>query len=124
VSAGWAEAGDSPTMRRTVSGQASPTAVRETGRARAASPSGRLLLRMPPELHAELTRAAEQSGTSLNSYITLALAATVGTEPGKPQPADTQRERKLLFAVLVANAVAVGLAAVVAAAIALAVVLD
>ncbi len=34
-----------------------------------ASHSGRLLLRMPPALHAELARAAQREGTSLNAYI-------------------------------------------------------
>jgi HicB-like protein involved in pilus formation len=36
--------------------------------------SGRLLLRMPPELHGELAEQAEQSGLSLNQLITRLLA--------------------------------------------------
>jgi len=40
-----------------------------------AAPSGRLLLRMPPDLHAELTRSAEREGKSLNAFITGRLAA-------------------------------------------------
>jgi len=42
------------------------------------SHSGRLLLRMPRTLHAELTRVAEREGVSLNQFITDALASAVG----------------------------------------------
>jgi antitoxin HicB len=40
--------------------------------------SGRFLVRLPRSLHAELVRAAEQEGTSLNQFVTTALAAAVG----------------------------------------------
>lgn len=40
--------------------------------------SGRLLLRMPKTLHADLTRLAEREGVSLNQLITDALASVVG----------------------------------------------
>lgn len=40
--------------------------------------SGRLLLRMPQSLHAELARAAEVREVSLNSFIASSLAGTVG----------------------------------------------
>jgi predicted RNase H-like HicB family nuclease len=40
--------------------------------------SGRLLLRMPQSLHAELARASESEGISLNQFITTALASAVG----------------------------------------------
>jgi antitoxin HicB len=43
----------------------------------ATSHSGRLLLRMPRTLHAELTRASEREGVSLNQFITDVLAAAV-----------------------------------------------
>ena len=52
----------------------------------AGSHSGRLLLRMPRTLHAELTRAADREGVSLNQFITDALASAVawrGREEGK-----------------------------------------
>ena len=39
--------------------------------------SGRLLLRMPPELHAEVARKAELEQTSLNQFITAAVADAV-----------------------------------------------
>jgi RNA polymerase sigma-B factor len=44
--------------------------------------SGRLLVRMPPSLHAELARAAEHEGVSLNTFITNALAGAVGWRHG------------------------------------------
>src|SRR4029079_6116932 len=43
----------------------------------AASHSGKLLVRMPRSLHAELTRASEREGTSLNAYIVATLASAV-----------------------------------------------
>lgn len=92
----------------------------ESGKA----PSGRLLLRMPRTLHADLARAAEREGTSLNGFITSALASTIGWrgEDGElvaGQPARTsapadRRQTRLLFAALVANAFVVGIASVAA----------
>jgi hypothetical protein len=43
----------------------------------AASHSGRLLVRMPQSLHAELARAAEREEVSLNQFITGTLASAV-----------------------------------------------
>jgi hypothetical protein len=80
-----------------------------------AVPSGRLLLRMPPDLHAELTRAAEREGKSLNALITGRLARSIGW--GDEDSGDggdaSRRDSRLLPALLVANGVVVGLAAVV-----------
>ena len=42
------------------------------------SHSGRLLLRMPQTLHAELSRVAEKERVSLNQFITDVLAGTLG----------------------------------------------
>ena len=44
--------------------------------------SGRLLLRMPQELHSEMARRAESEEVSLNVYITSVLAGTVGWPHG------------------------------------------
>jgi predicted RNase H-like HicB family nuclease len=54
----------------------------------AASHSGRLLLRMPRTLHAELTRASEREGVSLNQFITDVLAGAVvwRSRPGATGP--------------------------------------
>ena len=62
-----------------------------------ASHSGRLLLRMPPELHGELARAAEAEGTSLNAYITQTLSGSVR---GEERPATSGPNRLLRIAVL------------------------
>lgn len=95
------------------------------------SHSGRLLLRMPQTLHAELARTAERENVSLNQFITDALAGSLGwrttgrkaqvTRPvrglhgddeGEPRAADEKpRSGSLLFTV---NVVIVALAAIVA----------
>ena len=49
--------------------------------------SGRLLLRIPQDLHSEMARRAESEDVSLNGYITSLLAGTVGW----PQHADPGR---------------------------------
>jgi hypothetical protein len=82
-------------------------------------PSGRLLLRMPRGLHAELSRSAEREGVSLNAYITSALARAVGWGDGDaPAGPDvvprTPRQARLVVIALFANVVVIGLAAVAA----------
>jgi RNA polymerase sigma-B factor len=87
--------------------------------------SGRLLVRMPQSLHAELARVAEHEGVSLNTLITGALASSVAWRDGSvdglavvdagaedDRPA-RQRPRWTSIA-LAANLVVVVLAAVVA----------
>jgi len=106
----------------------------------ATSHSGRLLLRMPRTLHADLTRASEREGVSLNQFITDVLASAVGwrsrSAAGSPatatmpinqapgaeglttEPTTARRGRRsspsLVTAALAANFVIVGLAGVVA----------
>jgi antitoxin HicB len=105
----------------------------------ATSHSGRLLLRMPRTLHADLTRASEREGVSLNQFITDVLAAAVGWRdrssptasgstpisqaPGAEgmtaEPINTRRARKggptpLVAVALAANFVIVAVAAIVA----------
>jgi antitoxin HicB len=106
----------------------------------AGSHSGRLLLRMPRTLHAELTRVADREGVSLNQFITDALASAVswrgpnegkvvaGTtgpisqEPGAASltadPLAPQRARpksgSMVTAALAANFVIVAIAGIVA----------
>ena len=101
---------------------ATPSAAVQQPRERAKpSPSGRLLLRMPAELHAELAQAAEREGVSLNQFITTSLSGRIGwgdeqaavTDAAAP-PAGPSR---LVVAALIANAVVIGLAAVAAIAI-------
>lgn len=95
---------------------ATPSAAAEAEERSKPAPSGRLLLRMPAGLHAELARAAERDGVSLNGFITKALSARVGWGDGAgEQPAaDDDRRTRLVLAALVANAVVIGLAAAAA----------
>jgi antitoxin HicB len=98
----------------------------------AQSHSGRLLLRMPQTLHAELARAAERERVSLNQFITDALSGALGwrapsresaggtrTVPteeleGEPTASAGSKSPRSSNAVLVANGVVVAVLAVVA----------
>jgi HicB-like protein involved in pilus formation len=100
-----------------VSAASRQAARAEAGRSEPSAPSGRLLLRMPRSLHGALTDAAEREGTSLNQFITGTLASAIAwtgegadARPRPQGPAQAGPSRALL-AVLVVNAVAVGLAA-------------
>jgi hypothetical protein len=71
---------------------------------------------MPPGLHAELARAAERDGTSLNGYIIARLGEAVGSADGaRPVAGDASlgRERTLTW-LLAANVAAVALAGLAA----------
>jgi DNA-binding Lrp family transcriptional regulator len=87
--------------------------------------SGRLLVRMPQSLHAELARVAEREGVSLNTLITGALASSVSWREGSLEglddvvdaeaPSKPARERPRWTSIaLAANLVVVVLAAIVA----------
>jgi antitoxin HicB len=81
----------------------------------AAAHSGKLLVRMPRSLHAELFRASEREGTSLNAYIVAALAASVAwRRPGESGSAPASRGLSLA---LKANLVVLAVAAAVAIAL-------
>jgi antitoxin HicB len=62
----------------------------------AATHSGRLLLRMPKTLHADLTRISEREGVSLNQFITDVLSSAIVWR-GRPdlQPSDSARSSPL-----------------------------
>ncbi len=92
--------------------------------------SGRLLVRMPRTLHAELSATAEREGVSLNQFITGALSTAVGWRdvegntaappvdgPEEPVSGRAQRWRSrpsLLTAALIANFVVMAAAAALA----------
>jgi RNA polymerase sigma-B factor len=80
--------------------------------------SGRLMLRMPQSLHAELAEAAEREEVSLNQYITNTLAAGVGwhTESSGEPGAELERGAppRWLPAAIVTNIVVVVIAGVIA----------
>jgi hypothetical protein len=80
------------------------------------SHSGRLLLRMPPELHSELAQAAERDGSSLNAYITRILGDAVGrAAPHRPSGGRLLRYAVIADLVLVAIAAVVAVALLIAA---------
>jgi RNA polymerase sigma-B factor len=83
VDRGKAEAGARPqqaggTAPQPPSGKAGGASPKGSG------PSGRFLVRMPSELHQELSQAAEREQVSLNRYVTQTLARSVssGSEGG------------------------------------------
>jgi RNA polymerase sigma-B factor len=80
--------------------------------------SGRLMLRMPQSLHAELAEAAEREEVSLNQYITNTLAAGVGWHTESTGNAGAELERaappRWLPAAIVTNIVVVVIAGVIA----------
>ena len=90
----------------------------------AGSHSGRLLLRMPSMLHANLARAAEREGVSLNQLIVGLLSRSLdngadGTHGAAPAHVPTREPRLLRVAIVanlvvlvIAGAIAVGLLAV------------
>ncbi len=80
-------------------------------------PSGKLLVRMPRTLHADLARAADTEGVSLNQLIVGALTSAVAWRRtgGAPAPAASSRSRTLTI-VLAANLAVLAVAAVVAVA--------
>jgi RNA polymerase sigma-B factor len=80
--------------------------------------SGRLMLRMPQSLHAELAEAAEREEVSLNQYITNTLAAAMGWHvEGSELPGTAQQPPRWLPAALVTNIVVVIIAGLVALAL-------
>lgn len=102
---------------------AAPSATEQSKRGSKPTPSGRLLLRMPAALHAELAQWAEREGVSLNQFITRALASRIGwgsEDDGAetaPAGAPADGRTKLVAVALVVNAIVIGLAAIAAIAV-------
>jgi RNA polymerase sigma-B factor len=104
-----AEPSAGPTPRPALARREPEPPVTQDGKTRGA-PSGRLMLRMPQSLHAELAEAAAREEISLNQFITNTLAAAVGWPGGKPRaPAP-----RWLPAAVVTNIVVVVIAGLVA----------
>jgi hypothetical protein len=88
-------------------------------RKRSGAYSGRLLLRMPASLHADLARASERAGTSLNAFINDALAQTIGRGATASRPAVRPQtgRRRVLERLLVLNVIVLAAVGVLAVAL-------
>ena len=94
-------------------GPETPAPNRRSSKSRAATGySGRILVRMPSELHERLTVAAEKNEVSLNRYVTEVLSSSVNSGPGGDAPRPRGHRLALatnLVIVIVAGVVAVAL---------------
>jgi HicB-like protein involved in pilus formation len=79
--------------------------------AREPSHSGRLLLRMPRKLHAELAARSDAEGVSLNQFIVAALSRAASGEAPQGGGAQPARMSSTLRVALIVNAVVVAIAA-------------
>ena len=86
-----------------------PTASRESSRE--STHSGRLLLRMPRALHAQLAARSDASGLSLNQYIVETLTRALEGEGRADAAGRASAPPRSLRLALLANAVVVALAA-------------
>jgi RNA polymerase sigma-B factor len=95
-----------------------PTPSRRSAKPRAATGySGRILVRMPSELHEQLARAAEREDISLNRYVNDALSNSVEADPNHASsngPNGRRLSAPALRVALATNLAIVVLAAVVA----------
>jgi antitoxin HicB len=83
----------------------------------AAGHSGKLLVRMPRSLHAELVRASEREGTSLNAYIVAALSASVAWRRAPADASATAAPGRALSRALAVNLIVLLLVAALAVAL-------
>jgi RNA polymerase sigma-B factor len=100
--------------------QASGAPARRSSKSRAPNGySGRILVRMPSELHAQLAQAAEREDMSLNRYVNDALSSSVDGSGSHAAPAESDgqpsraRAVRLAVATNLAIVVLAGIAAVV-----------
>lgn len=107
--------GTRPYTRRWVSVQPTASDVDEPSRQKTPLPSGRLLLRMPPNLHGELAQAAEREGSSLNGFIIARLSESLGrTTPDVGGSSRGGLSSTTLRRLLIANVVTVTVASAAA----------
>jgi hypothetical protein len=69
---------------------------------------------MPEALHADLARASERAGVSLNAYINDALATTVGRRREGPHSSAPKARRRFVERLLVMNLVVLSTVGVLA----------
>jgi RNA polymerase sigma-B factor len=120
ATASVAEGAAAPYSRSVATPETEPAEQRPTH-------SGKLMVRMPATLHAELARVAEREGVSLNTLVTGTLAGAVGWRdpknpddlgwPGELDEGRQARRPGWLRTALIANLVVVALAAVAAIAL-------
>lgn len=113
------EAGDPSGNGKGINMQAKarePTSRRASTSKTATGYSGRILVRMPSELHEQLAQAAERAEVSLNRYVTQALSSTVAPEEAAETDgvAPPPRQERTLRLALATNFAIVVVAAVVA----------
>ena len=107
--------GTRPYTRRWVSVQPTASDVDEPSRQKTPLPSGRLLLRMPPNLHGELAQAAEREGSSLNGFILARRGESLGrATPDAETGARGGLSSTTLRRLLIANVLTVTVASVAA----------
>jgi hypothetical protein len=70
---------------------------------------------MPESLHADLARASERSGVSLNAYINDVLAGAVGHRRDTPRPSRPKTRSRGLERLLVVNLLVLSAVGVLAA---------
>jgi RNA polymerase sigma-B factor len=78
------------------------------------SHSGRLLVRMPQSLHADLARAAEVEEVSLNQFITSSLASVIGWRQASGRPSPEDRSGKDAWTALRVNLIVLSVVGVIA----------
>jgi RNA polymerase sigma-B factor len=76
--------------------------------------SGRLLVRMPQSLHADLARAAELEEVSLNQFITSSLASVIGWRQTGGRPSSEDRSGKDAWTALRVNLIVLSVVGVIA----------
>jgi RNA polymerase sigma-B factor len=106
-------------QNQAASAQASGESARRSSKSRAPNGySGRILVRMPSELHAQLAQAAERDDVSLNRFVNNALSSTVDGSGSRAAAATAQPEDHPTRARAIRLAAAANLAIVVIAGLA------
>jgi|SRR6478735_12342499 len=78
------------------------------------SHSGRLLLRMPKSLHAQLAARSDRDGVSLNHWIVGALSRALANEDASAADAPPRTVPRELRVALIVNAVVIAVAVAIA----------
>ncbi|HYB28382.1 MAG TPA: sigma-70 family RNA polymerase sigma factor [Solirubrobacteraceae bacterium] len=107
--------GDKQTSDQPIAGETAVPSRRSARSKSSTGYSGRILVRMPSELHEQLAQAAEREDLSLNRYVTQALSTSV--EPDRPAGGESRPGARTLRVAVATNLVIVVVASVVAIAL-------